>query len=87
MFGVGTEFDAVLFKRSTTLIDLRTVSAGDTIKFSKSALTEVKLCPKNADEGSVGIWANQINFVRSLSLQETKRKRRIQWILNCLISQ
>jgi len=33
MFGVGTEFDAVLFKRSTTLIDLRTVSAVDTIKF------------------------------------------------------
>jgi hypothetical protein len=33
MFGVGTEFDAVLFKRSTTLLDLRTVSAGHTIKF------------------------------------------------------
>jgi flagellar motor switch/type III secretory pathway protein FliN len=33
MFDVRTEFDAVLFKRSMTLMHLRTLSEGDTIKF------------------------------------------------------
>ncbi|ERL98770.1 hypothetical protein HIMB11_00576 [Rhodobacteraceae bacterium HIMB11] len=56
MFDVRAEFDAVLFKRNMTLIALRALSEGDTIKFLKAALEQIMLCPKWADDGPVGYW-------------------------------
>ena len=37
-------------------------------------------------KGPWSIWTNQIDFMPSRSLQKTKRKLRMQWILSCLIS-
>jgi len=54
MFDVRAEFDAVLFKRSMTLNELRALAEGDAIKFPKATLEHVMLRPKGADEGPVG---------------------------------
>ena len=54
MFDVRVEFDAVLFKRTMTLNALRALSEVDTIKFPKTALEQIMLCPKGADDRPVG---------------------------------
>ena len=69
-----------------TLNELRALSEVDTIKFPMTALEQIMLCPKGADDRPVGYLGNQTDCTPSRSHRKTKQMRQMQWRLSCLTS-